>query len=221
MSARGTDFDYVAARIHARHGARPDGRTWSRLAPYPDAASYLNAMRGTALEAVSRDLGAADGIHDVERALREVWTAYVDDIARWHGSAFQPAFRLIGDLPRLPERAYLDAGAPAMDWLSGPADFDADAPAAFGTWRARLRAVLPGGKCATAADAALGAMLPADGALPEARSLRSASERLFRKTSDPFVAVLAHLGCVASDLMELRGELAVRLVFGAVPATGR
>lgn len=219
MSANATDFDYVSARIHARHGARADARTWARLAPFRDYPSYLNAIRGTALEPFSDGLGPADGIHDVERRLRQTWSAYVEGIAGWHGRGFAPAFRLLGDLPRLPEAAYLSAGNPPQAWFAA-AELDTDIPTDFDAWRAGVLAALPGERFAAAGEASLEALLPADGSVPDAHALRTASERLFRKTMDPFVGVLAHLGAIAGDLMALRGELAVRLVFGSVPTEG-
>lgn len=221
MTPGAANTPYVEARLHARQGARADERTWTRLSAYEDYRGYLQALQGTPLSGFATHLAVDADAHAVEAELRAVWRAYVAEIAAWHGPAFAEAFRLLAALPDLPARSYLARGEVAYRWMDTPPadDDDAAGPDAHTPkdWLALFLAALPDQKSRVAAAQAFERLVAADGRVPEPARLREAGERLFRRSRSPLGGVLAHLACIAGDLMQLRGELCVRLVLGGVP----
>lgn len=225
MTREATDTDYVLARIHARHGMRADEVVWSRLAAFQDYRGYLQALSGTPLAPFVVNLQAAADIHMIERRMRAAWRDYVSEVAGWHDKALCHAIGQLADLPDLPARGYLARGEPAPGWLEAPDRSMAKMPPADGpvldTWRTAFLQSLPDRGTRRAAEHVLDHLIAAgDGGVPPAPRLRTVGHRLFRRMDLPFARVLAHLACVAGDLLELRSALCVRIALGAVHPQG-
>lgn len=156
---------YAQARLQARHGERPGPGFWQQLAATRDATQYLRLARTGALRHWTRGLGPEAGIHEVERAFRHAWRAYVAEIATWQPAAWRPALRFLDTLPDLEFAEHVAGGAPAADWFGADprlrelqasgapgAGWSAELLAARtgrsdmgGAWRARWRARWPAG----------------------------------------------------------------------------
>ncbi|ARE40983.1 hypothetical protein RGUI_2842 [Rhodovulum sp. P5] len=223
MTQRSPASAYVLARIHARHGLRAGDADWARLAAHRDYHGYLKAVAGTPLAPFVANLPADADIHGVERHMRAVWSVYVADIAQWHGPDVRGALRRLIDLPALPARGYLARGEAQPGWLTAPETGDLDAASGDGSaltvWRTGVLRALPDRTVRQVAKEMLDELIAVgDGGVPHAGPLRAKAQRLFRRSRHPMGRVLAHLACVASDLLELRGELCVRLALGDVGA---
>ncbi|NNF72715.1 MAG: hypothetical protein HKN02_11050 [Rhodobacteraceae bacterium] len=198
-----------------------DKRVWRQLAAYEDFRGYLQALNGTVLAGFAANLAVDADVHMVERHFRETWKGYVAEIGSWHGDAFSKAFRLLAELPDLPARSFLDRGEPHPVWLAGAAQTHEEPPlhaeATLDAWRAAFLSALPGKPERQEAAHVLDRLIASGrGEGPDAARLRETAERLFRRAKHPFGRVLAHLACVASDLMDMRGELCVRRVLDRV-----
>lgn len=231
MTADSTDFSYVLARLHARHGARAKARDWSRLEPYRDFRGYLDAVRATPLAPHVAGLTSESGLHVVESHIRAAWWRGLDTIGAWHGAAFQPAFARLAAQALLPAwlhraRAARADGAP--DWMPGwldeavseaPAPGDSAAESAHDRmprWRDAFLASLPDSDLRPVVGEALDEIMPPGSGFPDAWRLDAVGDRLFHRARAPFARVLGHLGCLAADLLRLRGELCLRLALPGI-----
>lgn len=220
MAGRATNFPYVLARIHARQGARADRKFMLRLMPYRDFGGYLSALKQTPLAIFADGLSPGAGVHDVERHFRTVWRAYLQEIARWHGNEYSDAVDRLAAVVEIPVRRYLARGEPVQSWMPTEVDStdelgplscaDADLP----TCCDDLLTFLPDPALRShVLDACTKIRVMGKGGFPPIEDLRVFFERWFRTAHHPFLIVLAHIGCVACDLIDLRGALCARLLF--------
>ncbi len=112
-----SQFAYTQARLQARHGMRPAEQTWHRLAATGDLASYLQIARHTPIKDWVTSIHPASTNHEIETRLRQLFTDYVDEVARWQPVLWQSAFSWCKNLPLLPALRHLLAGEPVPDWL--------------------------------------------------------------------------------------------------------
>jgi hypothetical protein len=122
------DRDYGQARLQARHGMRPRTSDWSRLEASRDLQHFLSAAMTSPLMAWVQGLTPEMTSHDLERALREAWRAYVQRVATWLPAAWQPAVVWAGTLTELPLVARLADPAPCPAWMFADPLFGSVAP---------------------------------------------------------------------------------------------
>ena len=209
---------YAAARVHARHGARPDGTAWRRLDGARTPAQYLHYAREAGLRRWLRTVAEDDPQGLVELKLRGVFREHVVEVAGWLPRTARPAARWIAALVDLPARAYLHAGGTPQVWMAedpvlkplleadtGPAETEPPGTA----WHARWLRLWPGAARDPVAvrlghalhDLALGDDPPAAAAR---------LHRLFRNHGLGVAGICAYLGLTLDDLQRLAGGLARR-----------
>jgi len=112
-----TTFAYVQTRLHARHGNRPDARTWQRLDTYKELAGYLQNARRTVLRPWVLGFHEHDDYHALESNLIKQFRFYIDEVAHWQPQQWKEAVLWIKQLPDLPALQYLLTGNTAQTWM--------------------------------------------------------------------------------------------------------
>lgn len=238
------NLPYAAVRVQARHGRRADESTWRRLEASGDFGQYLGVARASVLAPWVDGMDEGHDAHAMERALRGAWGEYVRAMASWHPQEWQPWLNWWRWLPVLPLISRLARAEAVPVWLladpvCGPIapGSPAERATALGaTELAPLAAVVRGEASAGAAwleHAAhlapridpesrdrlsrLMRLLSADAEELTARS-PVALRQLFRAAGGTAIASGCHLALLSLDLERLRGGLAVRRLFPALPA---
>lgn len=201
-------FAYAGARILARHGRRPAAADWERLERIRDFGHYLQTARDTGLAPFVRHIGGTAGAHELERALRSVWRAYIREVALWQPAPWRPALRWLGVLGELPALAHALAGRPDSPWM---AELPVAGPAFRREGPARNR-VLTGGPAAPliAGDNPDGAVLRERWLAHWHRLLPDRPRRFRASLGEPEAAVRDYLAAVsdgeegADDRLERR-----------------
>jgi hypothetical protein len=111
------NLDYALARVAARQGQRLDDAAWRRLEASRDLDHYVAAVRSTALAGWVSSVAADHDCHSLERALREQWRRYVEEVAGWHPRAWQAWLAWLAWLPALSLLAQLSRPEVAPPWL--------------------------------------------------------------------------------------------------------
>lgn len=112
-----SDFAYAQTRLQARHGMRPDARTWRRLASIGDLLHFLQTARTTPLRPWVLHFTAETSIHDVELSLRAQFRHYVWEVANWQPAPWRSAVLWVKRLPDLPALQHLLLGQPIPRWV--------------------------------------------------------------------------------------------------------
>ena len=110
-------FNYVQARLQARHGERPNEETWRLLESSTDLGTYLQRARGTALAPCVQSLTPQADTHSIEQSLRRHWQAYCERVAGWAPSPWYAAVSWTRTLPELPFIVHLARGGSARPWM--------------------------------------------------------------------------------------------------------
>jgi len=110
-------FAYIQTRLHARHGNRPDERTWQQLEGFKELAGYLQNARRTALKNWVLGLHENDDYHILETGLLKQYRIYIDEVARWQPPHWKKAVYWVKHLPDLPALQYLLTGNTALPWM--------------------------------------------------------------------------------------------------------
>lgn len=118
----GPQFSYVQSRLQARHGQRLDESAWRLLETTDDFASYLQAARSSFFETWIYHLSEGADIHQVERSLRQDWSAYCRDIAGWLPPPWRPSIEWTATLAYLPTLAHLARAEPVWRWMRDDAE---------------------------------------------------------------------------------------------------
>lgn len=108
---------YTQTRLQARHGQRPDERTWQQLQAQKELASYLQTARQTVLRPWVISLHAQDSHHTIENALRQQYRDYIDDVASWQPYSWQKSVVWIKYVIDLPALQHLVSGHSAPVWM--------------------------------------------------------------------------------------------------------
>ncbi len=112
-----SDFAYAQARLQARHGMRPDARTWRRLAGIGDLLHFLQTARTTPLRPWVLHFTAETNIHDIELSLREQFRHYIEEVANWQPALWRDAVLWVKRLADLPALQHLLLGQPVRRWI--------------------------------------------------------------------------------------------------------
>ena len=111
-------FVYTQTRLQARHGMRPDERTWRQLEAQSELASYLQVARQTGLRPWVITLHAHDSHHLLESTLLRLYRSYIDEVAHWQPRPWQPAVQWLTILMDLPTLQHLLTGNTARPWMA-------------------------------------------------------------------------------------------------------
>jgi hypothetical protein len=202
-------FAYAEARIRARHASRPDEALWQNLEASRSLPHCLEKARAGVLERWAGAIEVDATTYDIERTLRALLQAYVEQVADWVPAGWQPSVRWVVGLVDVP----LEEGgaASALDvWLKG--------------FRQRLPPAMPGDRRALERVIARFAAHRAELLRAEQsgsdidvsglrRTLAHDLGRLLRRHPEQPAAIFAHLGLVALDLERLRSALVARALF--------
>lgn len=111
------DFIYTQTRLQARHGMRPDERTWGLLESQKDLANYLQSARSSTLGTWVVGLQATDSHHFLESTLLKHYRHYVGEIASWVPVNWQKSVHWVVCLTYLPVLEHLLKGSTAYNWM--------------------------------------------------------------------------------------------------------
>ena len=107
-------WGYVQARLQSRHGDRLQEANWHALEAAQTGDAFLERSRATTLHRFTEQVSAGMNSHAIERVLRGMWRAYVNELAGWLPLAWRPAVMWCALLPDLPAiDALLKGDAPA------------------------------------------------------------------------------------------------------------
>ncbi len=146
MSLR-PSWNYVQARLQARHGERLTGDDWTAVESARSLDHFIDRSRATSLRRFSERLNADMSSHAIERALRGAWRAYVAEVASWCAPDWRPARLWCAPLPDLPTLDALLRGE-APSWVQQDAGLVAfvELERRVSTSKSPLNALLPGAK---------------------------------------------------------------------------
>jgi hypothetical protein len=112
-----TAFAYAQVRLQARHAERPGLVDWRRVQGVNDINHYLQVARRTRLRPWVLNLHGAYDSYQFERALRQQYCDYIDEIALWLPAPWARTLDWLKHLPDLPAIQYLLSGAPPQSWM--------------------------------------------------------------------------------------------------------
>jgi hypothetical protein len=95
-------WNYVQARLQARHGDRLQEGDWRALEAARSFDQFLERARATSLRRFTELLNAGMSSHAVERVLQTAWRHYIAEIAGWSAPHWQPAVLWTAQVPDLP-----------------------------------------------------------------------------------------------------------------------
>jgi len=117
MTAR-IPFSYVQARAQARLAALPRNAEWERLEATRSLSAFLEEARATALKPWVAGLSGVSDAHDIDRAIRALFRAEVETVARWVPAAWDAAVRWVQWLPQLPLLDRALRGGDTPSWMA-------------------------------------------------------------------------------------------------------
>lgn len=97
-------YDYIQARLQARHGQRPDVALWQRLGALRDLPLFLQTGRSSGLRPWLEGFSPDTPPHRMEQLLRQRFRAETELVTGWQPRAWQAAIAWIAywiDLPAL------------------------------------------------------------------------------------------------------------------------
>ena len=105
-------WNYVQARLQARHGDRLDDAAWRMLEAARSFDQFLERSRTTSLHRFTDLIELRMASHTIERILRTAWRDYVAELATWVTPSWQRAVLWVAYLPDLPvlDSLFNDAG---------------------------------------------------------------------------------------------------------------
>jgi len=111
------DFIYTQTRLQARHGLRPDERSWQLAESQRELGNFLQSARQTGLKSWVSGLPATDSNQRLETALLKLYRDYVDDIASWVPRGWRKSVEWTNSLTYLPALLHLIKGNTAQAWM--------------------------------------------------------------------------------------------------------
>jgi hypothetical protein len=116
VSAGSGHFAYSQARLQARIGQSADPADLQRAYAARDLAGFIGAVRTTPLRRYTTRLAPGMDPHELERHLRQEWSALVDEVAHWQPARWQETIRWMRWLPYLPALQKLSRGGRPPAW---------------------------------------------------------------------------------------------------------
>ena len=230
-----SDFAYAQARLHARLEGRLLESDWQMLGGSRNFENCLDVINQTAAANVTSRLDRTNTVHDVERVLREEWSAVVFEISNWLPDKWQSPTQWLVVLPHLRRFEYSPENGGIRGWLRLKIEFgqlaegmQSGEKAGYSKleiaeiWCNEWSSRLPDKRYAETLSADLKPLL--DRYLGnQTRKMTEAAKTwqelgrylkgLFRKHTQTPAAVFAYLGLIALDFERLRGVLVSRIVF--------
>jgi len=111
------DFIYTQTRLQARHGMRPDERTWGLVESQKDLANFLQSARQTSLGQWVSGLQATDNHHFLESTLIQHYRDYVFEVSAWVPAEWRKSVQWLVCLSYLPVIQHLLMGNTAYSWM--------------------------------------------------------------------------------------------------------
>lgn len=111
------NFVYTQTRLQARHGMRPDERTWGLIESQKDLSSYLQSARTSSLSPWISGLQATDSHHFIESTLLKHYRNYVEQVAAWVPAEWRKSVQWIVCLTYLPVLDHLIKGNTGYNWM--------------------------------------------------------------------------------------------------------
>lgn len=111
------NFIYTQTRLQARHGMRPDERTWQLVESQKDLANFLQSARQTNLKNWVMGLQATDTHHLIELSLLKLYRDYINDIASWVPLSWRRSVEWSASLTYLPALQHLLSGNSVQEWM--------------------------------------------------------------------------------------------------------
>lgn len=230
-----SNFAYAQARLHARLEGRLSETDWQMLAGSRSFGNCLDVINQTAAANVTSRLDRTNTVHDVERVLREEWSAIVFEISNWLPERWRHATHWLVVLPHLRRFEYSPENGGMPGWLRLKIEFGELAegmqseekagyskPEIAEIWRNEWGFRLPDKRYAGTLDADLTPLLDRylgneASEIAEAaktwQELGSYLKGIFRKHTQTPAAIFAYLGLIALDFERLRGVLVSRIIF--------
>ena len=110
-------FIYTQTRLQARHGMRPDERTWQLVESQKDLANFLQSARQTSLKNWVMGLQATDTHHLIESSLLNLYRDYINDIASWVPHSWRKSVEWSASITYLPALQHLLSGNTVQEWM--------------------------------------------------------------------------------------------------------
>jgi hypothetical protein len=111
------NFIFAQTRLQARHGMRPDERTWQLVESQKDLANFLQSARQTNLKNWVMGLQATDNHHLIESSLLKLYRDYIEDIAAWVPRSWRKSVEWTASLSYLPALQHLLSGNTVQEWM--------------------------------------------------------------------------------------------------------
>lgn len=111
------EFIYTQTRLQARHGMRPDERTWGLVESQKDLVNYLQAARQTYLSQWLSGLQATDNHHFIESTLMQHYRDYILEVSAWVPAEWRKSVQWVVCLTYLPVIQHLLKGNTARSWM--------------------------------------------------------------------------------------------------------
>lgn len=132
-------YDYIQARLQARHGQRPDAALWQRLGALRDLPLFLQTARASGLRPWLEGFTPETPAHRMEQLLRQRFRAEAERVARWQPRPWQAATAWLAHWIDLPALGGLLRDERPPEWMLSDPDY---APLAELPRSARAEALL-------------------------------------------------------------------------------
>lgn len=116
-------YDYIQARLQARHGQRPDAALWQRLGALRDLSLFLQTARASGLRHWLEGFTPDTSAHRMEQLLRQRFRAEVAQVARWQPRPWQAATHWLTHWIDLPVLGGLLRDERAPEWMTLDPDY--------------------------------------------------------------------------------------------------
>lgn len=116
-------YDYIQARLQARHGRRPDPALWQRLGALRDLPLFLQTARASGLRPWLEGFTPDTSPHRMEQLLRQRFRTEVAQVARWQPRPWQAATHWLAHWVDLPALGALLRDERAPEWMAGDPDY--------------------------------------------------------------------------------------------------
>lgn len=116
-------YDYIQARLQARHGQRPDATLWQRLGALRDLPLFLQTARASGLRPWLEGFTPETSAHRMEQVLRQRFRAEAEHIARWQPRPWQAATAWIAHWIDLPALGGLLRSEHTPEWMLSDPDY--------------------------------------------------------------------------------------------------
>jgi hypothetical protein len=110
-------YDYIQARLQARHGRRPDAVLWQRLSALRDLSLLLQTGRDSGLRPWLEGFTPETTPHRMEQLLRQRFRSEARLVAGWQPRRWQEAIAWIGHWMDLPALGGLLRNERVPEWM--------------------------------------------------------------------------------------------------------